>query len=586
MGNDLYLTRLLLGRSAFQAVDENSDLTPPAIEMSQSGNNTDDEYIQQYNAKGRPINSATERFNATQRWAMNEVLALVGVVEKKTEADARASWQATVAVQDRRSLLEAEHERGENIGLLVASLRGLNFCWPNADATLAKLLTGIYKGGTPFSTILGMEWQRFRGHGIKGALVAMNAGALADWTGFYAQMLFIAGYEEFFLTPMEYYILKQHWRRRTIRRLLNAVNWLGEALALASDIILLPLNYFTLLQFLNLASPTRLFPPLSLFNPFSRNSFHNFGWRSPFPSHPCLGTLFSPAVLLILSSLTTRSQDTHGPRLSLLTTFRYEPPKVWTLTNSSSEKCKPRSRDPLGHLYSALLSLRQKLQAWILPSTTITRHTDGMVDSETGYYDPLATDTSHTRVSLSLGEQVYITRHHRSTKLARLIPDYFSDSVDILLERICLLPLETVLLRSVASIAVSVGHANGASSGNDVAGGVYPPFDGFLAKVLFGTGAGGGRSERMKGLVGYAGKIALALILHAAMEVGWFGVAYGLVRWQGLRNFGWGAIQRKTRAGNAQSAKEEEEDQGREVELQAVQPTMAEIAAGMLGQGG
>ncbi|GAB7359400.1 hypothetical protein MBLNU230_g6049t1 [Neophaeotheca triangularis] len=538
MGRHLYLTRLVLGRSPYQEIDEGSGPTATAEDLSPNHAGGNEYGRQQYDHKGRPINPKSESYNTTMRRAMNEVLALVGVVERKTKADTRASQRATVAIQDRKSLLEAENERGENIELLVAILRALNVCWPNAEAILAKLMTGIYKASTPFSAILSMEWQRFKGHGIKGAIVAMNAGAMANNVNFYAETLLIAGFEEFMIKQMQYYIVRQRMNKRTARRLWSLVECLGEALALATDVFLLPLDYFSIAQLLDLAPPTRLLPPLYLFNPFNPASFHRTAWRSPFPSHPYSGLLLSPALLLLASSFISRTQETSAPRLGLLTSFRYDTYTPDMTGPSQPEPRTPFLQDPLCPLYTTLQTLRHKVQTWTTatpsPHLSLTNATTNLTTAHTP-------DQNHSPIPANGGTTpppATRKRQHRSSRLALLAPEYFLESVDAFLERIVSLPFETILLRSVAGLAVASNLVSGRSQGG---GGVYEISSGGVMRMLFAGGRGGAECPRGSPGYGYVGKMGLAVVLKGVLEVGWCGLLYSLVRWQGLRNFDWAA---------------------------------------------
>ncbi|KAK3109291.1 hypothetical protein LTR53_017611, partial [Teratosphaeriaceae sp. CCFEE 6253] len=80
MGRQQHLTRLALGRSAFQSSGDDEpggDRTG----LHGEGEATDGRPAQQYDAKGRPVNPATAARNAEMRRAQNSILALVGVVE-------------------------------------------------------------------------------------------------------------------------------------------------------------------------------------------------------------------------------------------------------------------------------------------------------------------------------------------------------------------------------------------------------------------------------------------------------------------------------------------------------------------------
>ena len=113
MGRQQYLERLALGRSPFQSGPATTNHAntqsqrQPAEAVNSTGAST-----QQYDSKGRPTNPATEAQNAKLRHASNEVLALVGVVERKDSADAQIQLDTTLRRAAREHLLILEDNRG------------------------------------------------------------------------------------------------------------------------------------------------------------------------------------------------------------------------------------------------------------------------------------------------------------------------------------------------------------------------------------------------------------------------------------------------------------------------------------------
>jgi trimethylamine:corrinoid methyltransferase-like protein len=98
MGRQQYLERLALGRSPFQSgpATTNRGNTESQRQQSTETPNDTGASLQQYDSKGRPTNPATEAQNAKLRHASNEVLALVGVVERKDSADAKMQLDTTL----------------------------------------------------------------------------------------------------------------------------------------------------------------------------------------------------------------------------------------------------------------------------------------------------------------------------------------------------------------------------------------------------------------------------------------------------------------------------------------------------------
>lgn len=136
MGRRAHLERLALGRSAFQ--DEPARPEDPNGELDHvSGSTTEDieldnDYRQQYDSKGRPINPATEARNQAMRDAQNGVLAVVGVVEAKATADNDLNHRLYSKQKARAKLLKAEQARGELVDLVTSFLGVALTWWPEA----------------------------------------------------------------------------------------------------------------------------------------------------------------------------------------------------------------------------------------------------------------------------------------------------------------------------------------------------------------------------------------------------------------------------------------------------------------------
>lgn len=85
MGKDEYLWRLSLGRSAFQPVDDHDLASSSEVDYVQTKEAEQSSPQRQlYDAKGRPVNPAKDRFDDSTRYAQNEVLAVTGVVQRTT----------------------------------------------------------------------------------------------------------------------------------------------------------------------------------------------------------------------------------------------------------------------------------------------------------------------------------------------------------------------------------------------------------------------------------------------------------------------------------------------------------------------
>ena len=131
MGRQQYLTRLALGRSAFQDQDDADLLTPRLADGDDPLSSTDvgnDRYIQQFDTKGRPINPTTEYRNAEMRRAQNSILALVGVVEERERREQSDELKFRHIRKARQATLKDENEVGYHMTVLPV-LVGLPLEW-------------------------------------------------------------------------------------------------------------------------------------------------------------------------------------------------------------------------------------------------------------------------------------------------------------------------------------------------------------------------------------------------------------------------------------------------------------------------
>lgn len=131
MGRQQYLTRLALGRSAFQ---EPTPPAQPAEPTLESNTDTDSPSsppnTQQYDNKGRPFNPATDARNAALRKAQNDVLAAVGVCERRDAASSSARHGESMARERSSELRQREEEWVEDVELGVRLVRLFAVWWP------------------------------------------------------------------------------------------------------------------------------------------------------------------------------------------------------------------------------------------------------------------------------------------------------------------------------------------------------------------------------------------------------------------------------------------------------------------------
>lgn len=89
----------------------------------------DGDYVQRYDRKGNPINPEATRRLEAQIAAKNEVLAVVGVCERKDKEAAEISAKLTLSDEEKKVLRAKEASCGE-FGRLVADIsRGVASWW-------------------------------------------------------------------------------------------------------------------------------------------------------------------------------------------------------------------------------------------------------------------------------------------------------------------------------------------------------------------------------------------------------------------------------------------------------------------------
>lgn len=175
MGREQYLERLALGRSPFQSGPAtNQGATESQRPQPTETPNRTGVSQQQYDAKGRPINPTTEAQNAKIRHASNEVLALVGVVERKDSTDAQIQLDTTLRRAAREHLLILEDNRGNEWSAGLDVLSWFALWWPTA--LVRRIQIGIYSTDLSFTQIISLEAHTILGNGWRGVLLGLLPG--------------------------------------------------------------------------------------------------------------------------------------------------------------------------------------------------------------------------------------------------------------------------------------------------------------------------------------------------------------------------------------------------------------------------
>jgi hypothetical protein len=563
MGREQYLERLALGRSPFQsgpAVNNQGNAESQRPQPTETPNRTGVS-LQRYDSKGRPTNPITEAQNAKLRHASNEVLALVGVVERKDSTDAQIQLDTTLRRAAREHLLILEDNRGNEWSAGLDVLSWFALWWPTA--LVRRLQIGIYSTDLSFTQILSLEAHAILGNGWRGLLLGLLPGTgIAILHKVLWQLSALLAEET--IGYLQNLIVASTLRRRTAKRLIRSLTLLMDVLYVLLDILLLPLEMHALARQLSLAPPTTSWRPLltthlpSLFR-------STFTTSTPTPTKISTTSLTSTLSLLTTSAaphllsynLLTRDPSPSAPAFSDITSFRL--PSVSehdTTARSHWPNPPPSPYDPFAAILRQTRAIRQSfLRAveWDVheqqrPGATHGWETDAQIVVPGDAADDDDDDGGIRLVA------------HRSTALARLPATWLGMRVDMFLLRCLMLPVEGAVMRKVAGFYISSGmpvaSGVGIMGGNQMMGttvpGLWSLVTGRVGRESFGVVA-----RRLS-------QIGLGVALTLGVEVVLFGVVYTLARRDGVGKYGWKRLHREGRDGVVEE--EEglvEQDEGR-----------------------
>ncbi|KAF2169094.1 hypothetical protein M409DRAFT_65378 [Zasmidium cellare ATCC 36951] len=502
MGRQQYLTRLALGRSAFEPIEETQQPT------QQPQTPEDGRPQQQYDSKGRPTNPRIDAFNAEMRKAQNDVLALVGVVERKDLSDRREEQRGRFVRDTREKVLRDEQEKGELMDYTVAGMGFLGHLW--TEALVQRVQVGVYGAERGIGEIVVAEWRGlFSDGGLRRGLAGLFPG-LGDIVMHTLVRLPLIVAVEQLTGRIQNYVQKRRFKRRTTKRLYTAISILFELVLLGIDMALLPMEFHARAQKLGLAPLLPLFPSWKCFLPWHAASFHQFGWK------PLFGVIFvrsltTPGVLLLLYKVFHWDADeSEIPIAALFSTFRYPP-------IDTDPSLIPTPTDPIGWLTHNMWSLRSKFMEWC----GWDMH---QLTSRPGHHGEEILENNTRQRDGTL---------HRSTALAHLPAQRLAGSIDSFLARCITLPFESLMLRSVAHAFLSYTPTPAAI---EAAPHIYAPFTGGpISQVLRSP------TDRLAWSSAgvYASRLGLALALDVSVDVLLFFGVYASTRYVGRRWYDW-----------------------------------------------
>lgn len=523
MGRQQHLERMALGRSAFQDLEDDDH---PNVGQ---GNPAGDE--QQYDSKGRPTNPATEATNTQLRHAQNVILEVVGVVERIDKINRREDSKYQLKREAQRRLLVFENALGQMIELLTVPTGFFTHLW--TGAFVQRMQIGFYDPGKPMLEILAAEGRLLLGSETTITKLAILFPALGDLVVHFVVKLPLMLTIEQLAGRIQTFMARKVPRRSTARRLHHVTTFLCEALWMAVDMTVLPMNFHASAQRLGLAPLLPLFPTVRTFWPWSPVSFHQVGWK-PIVSMYAVRTLTSPAFLMLFMRIVRRDafdafEDSdyasHTPIFTALTSFRNP-----AIDDCASGVLSPHLRnDPFGWILHKCYCIRATFLAALGWSMENVR---GLLPDE----DKFESNVMHRPATSSEGDEDWSTSAHRATVLAQLPAKYLAMRVDHWIARLLMLPLESLMLRSIASSFMLSPSTTKTARALEAAHRLYEPFGGGPVGALVSSS---GSPVAWHQLSIYASRVGLAMALDCGIDVLRFGFLYSTVRFIGVRSYDW-----------------------------------------------
>lgn len=258
MGRQAYLTRLALGRSAFETPEQ------VTLEASRTDAATSESepicYEQAYDERGHPINPRSREHGRALREAQNDVLAAIGVVERRLSTSSSLEDLPSLKRRiERLEKLETEDSVGNTIALVSALSENISTWW--VGCLRDRILVLHTLANASFNQLLCSQYQ-----------------LLGFWTfffaGFPAQFLSTITVQAsinvgLVLRPLDHFLLWARSPRRTRRFFQRWRPWIIQCFRLSVEIAFYPLFYHAGLQRLHLIPSRPYLPPLRSFIPFT-----------------------------------------------------------------------------------------------------------------------------------------------------------------------------------------------------------------------------------------------------------------------------------------------------------------------------
>lgn len=465
---------------------------------------------QQYNTRGEPVCPATKRQKEAMIAASNEVLAAVGVCEKKDKLIDRLNEelpedQQRVRLSDHewKIVREGEDDYGETIRMVAETSRNVLTWW--VMSLRRRIQVGLVSSDLRFIDILSSEWTSFTSGGFLGAIRFLTVGGLAEVT---SQLMLT--FVDWFLGEQVMKISKQIIRLKSSTRkrflLLKCVNYTYQATNALLHVSVYPLASFSCLQQLGLISSKTLLPSkswLASWSPSSPVRWAFFGQRRADGSK-IMGLLLSPAALWVTMTLLQHSAASAYGHVPL---FEYS--CILGPHNVTSSQRAVDSKSSFTMPFSRLRDKALRSLGWA-PAVPV---------ANTETQDWTRESSVHKDTNTTLNAQHRMGSRHQVTELSTLPANLLALNLDYLFWTIIMLPLDILHLTSLSSAFSSTQTAR-----TSVADGGYTGVVPMLAVS---------RTTRMN-------KIGLCLALEFTIDTAVWGGAFMWAKYVGTSRYYWG----------------------------------------------
>ncbi|TIA40830.1 hypothetical protein D6C78_02272 [Aureobasidium pullulans] len=414
---------------------------------------------QQYNARGEPIDPLTTRHNEAMIAAKNEVLAAVGVCEKKDklidnleEELINDNQRVRFTDQEWKIIKEGEDDYGELIRMIAETSRNVLTWW--IMSLRKRVQVGLISSDLSFIEILIRERANLTSNGILGAIRYLTVGGFSEVVS-QLMLTFADWYLGEYVLELSKKVIRLKASTRKRFMLLRCVNYGYKTLNALVHLSIYSLSSFSCLQQLGLISSTSFLPPKSWLLPWSPSSPLHWAFLDSKSNggSRMKSLLLSPAALWLTMSLLQHSAASAYGHVPL---FEYS-----CILGPHNAVSLPQASDADD---TNLLTPFSRLRNWILQSLGWA---PVPAIQEKGVQD-LMSDGEYGRERETRQRQT--ATRYRVTELSTLPSNLLALNLDYLIWAILMLPLDTVHLRTLASLFLSsptarIGIQDGLSAG-------------------------------------------------------------------------------------------------------------------------